>query len=86
VKVYIPGLLASYTRGANNVEAHGATVGELLADLDRQFPGLRFRVINEQDAVRRHIRLFVNAAQVRILSTPLAPGDKVMIVGALSGG
>ena len=86
MKVYVPGLLTSYTQGANSVEANGATLGELLADLDRLYPGIRFRIVDEQDQVRRHIRVFVKAVQVHAMSSPVGADDEVMIVGALSGG
>ena len=52
MKVRIPSPLASYTRNLREVDAHGATLFELLADLDRLYPGIRFRMIDEQDAVR----------------------------------
>src|ERR1022692_2451863 len=63
VRVLIASPLLSYT-GASEVEALGATLGELLADLDRNYPGIRFRMIDEQDNIRRHIRFFVNGAQI----------------------
>lgn len=85
MKVLIPTPLRSYTK-RSQVEAEGATLAELLADLDRQFPGLRFRMVDEQDQVRRHMRVFVNGAQVFDLARPLKPGDDVAIVQALSGG
>ena len=65
----------------------GATAAAVLSDLDRQFPGIRFRIIDEHQRVRRHIKLFVNRDQADDnLATPLAPGDEIMIVAALSGG
>ena len=85
MKVLIPTPLRSYTK-AREVDATGATVGALLADLDRRFPGVRFRMIDEQDRMRAHIRLFVNGEQVFDLARPLAPSDAVHIVQALSGG
>jgi molybdopterin converting factor small subunit len=85
VKVRIPSPLHSYTE-STEVAASGATLAELLLDLDRQFPGLRFRVIDELDRLRPHMRLFVNQQQVRDLAQPLAPTDSVQIVQALSGG
>lgn len=85
MKVLIPGALHSYTR-KREVEAAGATLAELLLDLDRQFPGLRFRVIDEQDKMRRHIRFFVNGEQVFDIGRALRPSDAVQIVQALSGG
>lgn len=85
MKILIPSPLLSYTR-TSNVEAVGSTLGEMLFDLDRQFPGLRFRVIDEQDRMRAHMRFFVNGRQVHHLGTELRPDDKVQIVQALSGG
>jgi sulfur-carrier protein len=85
MKVLIPTPLRSYTK-RRQVEAEGATVGALLADLDRQFPGIRFRMVDEHDAIRRHMRLFVNGEQVFDLSRPLKPTDDIAIVQALSGG
>ena len=78
--------LHSYTQGQSTVEAEGGTLAELMADLDRRFPGLRFRVIDEQDRIRPHINVFVRRALVRDLGCPLSPGDDVFILGALSGG
>jgi len=85
VKVLIPSLLLSYT-GKRDVRAEGATLGEVLVDLDRQFPGLRFRVVDEQDALRPHVRFFLNEEQVFALSTPVSAKDELVIVQALSGG
>ena len=85
MKVLIPSPLHSYTQ-RSEVEAHGATMAELLADLDRQFPGLRFRIVDEQDRMRRHMRFFVNGEQVFELAHPLRSGDDIAIVQALSGG
>jgi sulfur-carrier protein len=85
MKVLIPTPLLSYTK-EYEVEATGATLTELLADLDRQYPGLRFRVIDEQDRMRPHMRFFVNKAQVFDLTHPLRSTDSVVLVQALSGG
>jgi len=86
LKVYLPTPLAEYTRHRREVEAEGGSLAELLRDLDRRFPGLRFRVIDEQDAIRPHIKIFVNRVQARSLQAPLAPTDEVLVVAALSGG
>jgi molybdopterin converting factor small subunit len=83
--VLIPSPLLSYTK-VREVDASGTTVSELLADLDRQYPGLRFRVIDEQDTMRPHMRFFVNGEQVFDLARSLRPTDAVQIVQALSGG
>jgi molybdopterin converting factor small subunit len=85
MKVLIPSPLLSYTK-VREVEATGATIADLLADLDRQFPGLRFRVIDEQDTMRAHMRFFVNGEQVFDMARSLRPTDAVQIVQALSGG
>lgn len=76
----------SYTGGEARVEARGATVAEVFEDLDRRYPGLRFRVIDEQDHVRRHIKVFVNLASIEDLATPVAEADELHVIGALSGG
>jgi molybdopterin synthase sulfur carrier subunit len=86
VRVILPSPLASYTANRREVEAQGATVDELLADLDRRYPGIRFRMIDEQDAIRPHVKIFVNRHQVASVASPLAPGDEVLVVAALSGG
>ena len=86
MKVLIPSPLRSYTADRSRVEAQGSTLGEVLHDLDRQFPGIRFRMIDEQERMRRHVRFFVNGAQTFDLETPVAPDDEVFIVQALSGG
>jgi len=85
MKVIIPSPLVSYTK-EREVEASGRTLAEVVADLDRRYPGLRFRMIDEQDRLRPHVRLFVNGEQARDLATALGPGDEVQIVQALSGG
>jgi len=85
MKVLIPGALRSYTE-KGEVEANGATLGAVLAELDHRYSGIRFRIIDEQDQIRRHIRIFVNGEQVRDLLQPLNATDEVVIVQALSGG
>ncbi|MFM9971405.1 MAG: MoaD/ThiS family protein [Burkholderiales bacterium] len=85
MKVLIPDALRSYTDNANS-EARGATLGEALWDLDRRHPGIRFRMVDEQDRIRRHIRIFVNGEQLNDLVAPLQPDDDIIIVQALSGG
>ncbi len=85
MKVLIPTPLRSYTK-AGEVDAVGASLAEVLADLDRRYPGLRFRMVDEQDAVRPHIRIFINGEQVFDLNRALNPSDSLHIVQALSGG
>jgi len=85
MRVLIPSALRSYTE-RSEAEVGGATLAAVLADLDRQYPGIRFRMIDEQDRIRPHIRIFVNGEQVRDLAQPLRVTDEVVIVQALSGG
>ena len=85
MKVLIPSALRSYTQ-AMWAEAEGATLGELLLDLDRRHPGIRFRMVDEQDALRPHMRVFVNGRGVKDLGLPIRATDEVAIVQALSGG
>ena len=85
MQVFIPTPLRSYTV-QSFVEAQGRTLGALLTDLDRRYPGIRFRMVDEQQQVRRHIRIFVNGAQIFDLARTLQPTDEVLIVQALSGG
>jgi molybdopterin converting factor small subunit len=86
VKVRIPTPLRSYTDQRTTVEAAGGTVDEVLVDLDRQFPGIRFRVVDEQGGLRKHMKVFVNEESVRDLTTTLKPDDDVVLMQALSGG
>ncbi len=85
MKVLIPGALRSYTR-KSQVEAIGRTLDEMFEDLDRRYPGLRFRVVDEQDLLRPNMRVFVNGVGVRELQHALQPDDFVAVVLALSGG
>ena len=86
MRVNIPSPLHSYTHRKSVVEAIGRTVRELLADLDGRFPGIRFRMIDEQDGIRAHIRIFVNRTLAEHLDAALQPGDEVDIICAISGG
>jgi sulfur-carrier protein len=85
MRVLIPSSLLSYTRRMW-VEAEGATLDALLRDLDRQFPGLRFRMVDEQDRLRPHMRVFIEAQPIHDLGRVLDPDVPVHIVQALSGG
>jgi sulfur-carrier protein len=85
MKVLIPSALRSYTESAR-AEASGATLAEVVAELDRLYPGIRFRMIDEQGGIRRHIRFFFEGKQVRDLAQPLSASGELIIVQALSGG
>lgn len=84
--VFIPSPLRSYTNNKAKIQASGSTLATVLRDVDAQYPGFRFRIINEQDQIRRHIRIFVNTKQTDTLELALGPEDQVHIICALSGG
>ena len=86
MRVLVPHALRSYTGQRDQVDANGATLGELLVDLDRQFPGMRFRMVDEQDQIRRHVVIFVRGAKTTNLAESLDGSDEVVILQALSGG
>jgi molybdopterin synthase sulfur carrier subunit len=86
VRVRLAPLLYSYTGGQKWIDLEAGTVREALASLDRRFPGIAFRVVDEQESVRPHINIFLGEQSVRDLDTPVAEGSEIYIVGALSGG
>jgi molybdopterin synthase sulfur carrier subunit len=86
VTVVIPQQLRNYTAGAREVTAAGATVDDALTHLDRRFPGLRFRVVDEQNRIRQHMRIFVDGARVTEVGARVKPQGEMHIFGALSGG
>ncbi|MGH7148625.1 MAG: MoaD/ThiS family protein [Nitrospiraceae bacterium] len=86
MNVSIPTPLRSYTVGQGEVPANGTSLEEVLITLDRRYPGIRFRIVTEQDTIRKHIRIFVNGEQVQDLAAPVGPDDHIHIVCALSGG
>jgi sulfur-carrier protein len=93
VPVLIPGILRSYTGGADRIDlllpttaSPVPTVATVLTELDARCPGLRFRIVDEQGRIRAHIKIFCAGALVRDLEAPVPPAAEVMLVGALSGG
>jgi len=86
VIVHVGSVLHGYTGGRATVEARGSTVGAVLADLDRRFPGLRFRVIDEQERLRPHMRLYLGSEPVVDLGRRVGAHDELHVLGALSGG
>ncbi|HRX90757.1 MAG TPA: MoaD/ThiS family protein [Steroidobacteraceae bacterium] len=78
--------LRSYTAGAAEVVANGTDIAALLMDLDTNYRGIRFRMIDEQDRIRPRIRLFVNQTEVVSLEHAVSPGDTLHLICALSGG
>lgn len=89
VKIRIPTPLQKLTRNSSEAQAVGATLAEVLSDLDRQFPGMRERLYDEKGAMRRFINFYVNDEDVRFLKgeqTAVKDGDQVSIVPAIAGG
>jgi molybdopterin converting factor small subunit len=84
--VNIASPLRAYTGGASSVSARGATVAELLADLEQRFPGMRFRMIDEQDGIRPHIRFFAGTREIRQLTERMDGERTLHVICALSGG
>jgi molybdopterin synthase sulfur carrier subunit len=84
--VRIASPLRSYTAGAATLAAGGSTLAEVLANLEQRCPGIRFRMIDEQNRIRPHMRLFVNTSEARELSATVRNGDTVHVICALSGG
>ena len=85
MQVLIPSALRSYTQ-SGRAHAQGATLAALLDDLERQYPGIRFRMVDEQNHIRRHIRIFINGTQEHDLARGIRDSDEVIIAQALSGG
>ena len=86
--VRIPTPLRTLTGSKDEVEATGATVGELLEDLERRHPGIRDRLLDEK-GVRRFVNIFVGDEDIRFLEglkTELKATDQISIVPAIAGG
>ncbi len=86
MKVRIPSPLRSYTAQQAVVDADGGDLDALLLDLDQRYPGIRFRMVDEQGRIRKHMKVFVNDEPVRDLATRVDPRDEITIMQALSGG
>lgn len=89
VTVRIPTPLRAVAKGNANVQAKGDTIGDVIGDLEHQFPGLRERLVDETGELRRFINIYVNQEDIRFLQakkTALKDGDEVSIVPAIAGG
>jgi molybdopterin synthase sulfur carrier subunit len=89
VLVRIPTPLRTVTKGSAEVRADGDTVDALVEDLERQFPGLKERLVDESGELRRFINIYVNEEDIRFLQgreTVVKEGDQVSIVPAIAGG
>ncbi|HEU5431341.1 MAG TPA: ubiquitin-like small modifier protein 1 [Thermomicrobiales bacterium] len=89
IRVLIPTPLRRYTGGEGRVTASGETVGDLLDSLDRQYPGLKAQICDDDGRIRRFVNVFVNGRNVRDADgeeTPLRSGDEVGVMPAMAGG
>ena len=87
--VRIPTPLRKLTGGAEEVQAPGKSVGELVNELEKQYPGIKERICDESGSVRRFVNIFVKDEDIRFLQnleTPLGDKDEVSIVPAIAGG
>ncbi|MBL7684798.1 MAG: MoaD/ThiS family protein [Deltaproteobacteria bacterium] len=89
IKVRIPTPLQKLTQNQGEVEIAGASVKEVLANLEASFPGIKDRLYDEKGGLRRFINFYVNDEDIRFLKsdeTPLKDGDELSIVPAIAGG
>lgn len=89
VSVRIPTILRTYTGGASEVDAEGATLAEVLDDLDARYPGIRDRILDDQGALRRFVNVYVGNDDVRFLDaldTKTPDGSQVSVIPAVAGG
>ncbi len=88
VNVRLPTVLRPQAGGLSSASANGHTVGEVIADLVRQFPNLAGSIV-EDGALRKFVNIYVNDEDVRYLQaldTPVEDGDEVSILPAVAGG
>src|SRR5499427_4664116 len=88
-KILIPTPLRPYTDKKEAVEAHGATIGDLLADLTKRYSGLKAHLYNEQGKLRSFVNVYLNDEDIRYLQkeqTPVKSGDTVSIIPSVAGG
>ena len=89
VSVRVPTILRTYTGGESEVSATGATLAEVLDDLDASYPGIRARILDDNGALRRFVNVYVGDEDVRFLqdlATPTPTGAKVSVIPAVAGG
>ncbi|MFG3441770.1 MULTISPECIES: MoaD/ThiS family protein [Nonomuraea] len=88
IEVRIPTILRNYTGGAKAVTAEGATLDELISNLESAHPGIKERLV-DQGALRRFVNVYLNDEDVRFLGglgTPVSDGDTVTVLPAVAGG
>lgn len=89
VRVNLPTVLRSHAGGKKSVEAEGSTVGEVLRQLEQQYPGLSGQVIDADGHLHKFVNVYLNDDDVRYLSsldTAVGPSDELSILPAVAGG
>ena len=89
IQVRIPVQLRSLTHGAEMVTSNGASVQQLIEDMDRNFPGIKDRICDTDGKLRRFVNIFVNEEDIRFLEnlqTPVKDKDEISIIPAIAGG
>lgn len=86
MKVKISSPLQNYTKGISTVEIDKPTLNEVINELDCQYPGIKFRFIDEQDKIRPHMRIYVNGEVINNIFSELDPNSEIFIVHLISGG
>lgn len=87
--VRIPSPLRRYTNGQSKVESNGATINELINNLEAQYPGVKARLCDDNGQIKRYVNVFVNDEEIRALQggdTPITTTDEVSIIPAMAGG
>lgn len=86
MRIHIHSMIRSYTGNRGTLDIEGTTLRELLDNMERAHPGIRFRIIDEQDRIRQHVNIFVGKDKVHTIDVPLAGADAVHVLASLSGG
>jgi len=89
ILVRIPTPLRRFTNGSDEVGTDGATIGAVVDSLEKNYPGIKERLCDDEGRVRRFVNIYVNGDDIRFLSnldTPVKDGDEVSIVPAIAGG
>jgi MoaD family protein len=89
VEVRLPTVLRTRAGGQSIVQANGATIGEVLADLVRSYPAMAGQLLTDEGSLHRFVNVYVNDDDVRYLEqleTKVADGDTVSILPAVAGG
>jgi len=89
IRVRVPTPLRKFTAGSNEVSAGGDSVKAVIEDLERRYPGMRERLLDEKGELRRFVNVYLNGEDIRFLdqlNSPVKDGDDISIVPAIAGG